>query len=408
MLFRIDANGREAQQARRLDLSKACGGSGEVWLQECLYANPALLLGGAIDPLFRDLVPLATELPLEGGGAGLAVDIVAASPLAGIALIEVKLGINADARRKIVAQAMEYAGALRRLGYAGLEARLRGMQSSAVGPGRADSIYEAAGTSAGADPVAFSQAAGRNIRLGRLLLLLVVDRVGPELHSLIDDLRDQPGLPFEIGLQEVACYDYPDRPEEIQIVPRILHRFRAEVRTVVQVDELGNVHARPAPPAPEGQRAQSLTEEEFYQEIGQRYPGLPAQLRQLVADFAEIGARAEFENSMALRGETAKGLLVNFGYIDRNSVTYIYPARAALIQAGLEAALKQYLAEVAALIGGDAITNGPPANWCVKKRGKLPRIGELPPHRVAWRDAAARLLKAVPEGEAREADRSGE
>lgn len=214
MLYRIGVDGPQAQQAPRLDLSAAFGGGGEGWLQERLYANPTLLLGGAVDPLFGDLVPLAMELPLEGGGTTLAVDIVAASPQAGIALIEVKLGRNAEARRQIVAQAMEYAGALRRLGYAGLEARLRSMPASALGPGKADTIHEAAGASAGVDPVAFNQAASRNIGRGRVLLLLVVDRIRPELLSLIDDLRDQPGLPFEIGLQEVACYRYPDRPDE--------------------------------------------------------------------------------------------------------------------------------------------------------------------------------------------------
>lgn len=148
---------------------------------------------------------------------------------------------------------------------------------------------------------------------------------------------------------------------------------------------------------PPARQLQSLTEDKFFQEISQRDPGLPAALQQLIVHFAEVGIRAEFGTTLTFRGETAVGLLVTLGFIDRAEVAYFYPARAALVLAGLGPALKLYLAEIAALVGGEAMTDGPPSNWCVKKHGKLPKAKDLLAHGTAWRDAAIRLLKAIPQ-----------
>ena len=73
---------------------------------------------GEIEPGIGPLVPVCMELPLRVGS----VDNLFITPEGNLVMVEVKLWANPEARRKVVAQALEYATALFRLDYIELEA----------------------------------------------------------------------------------------------------------------------------------------------------------------------------------------------------------------------------------------------------------------------------------------------
>jgi hypothetical protein len=73
-----------------------------------------------IEPGFGRLIPVCKELPLTfGAGKSGSLDNLFVTRGGGLFLTEAKLWRNPEARRSVVAQAMEYAAALFRLNYDG-------------------------------------------------------------------------------------------------------------------------------------------------------------------------------------------------------------------------------------------------------------------------------------------------
>ncbi|MBR0660487.1 PDDEXK family nuclease [Neoroseomonas oryzicola] len=363
------------------------GQSPEAWLQDRLFENPDLLLAGDVDPLFHEFRPLAKELLLDGGTR--AIDLFGISPLGGVVLVEVKLGRNSEARREIVAQALEYAGALRRLGYDGLERQLLGQRSGVLTPSGPATIYEAVGAPAGIDPAAFAEAVDHNLHLGRVLLILALDTVPPSLRLLVDDLRALPGLPFEIGIVEIGCYR-GDVPGRFFMTPRLMHRMKSVERNIVRIDEARSVIVTEAT-SDAGRR--TLTEEDFFRELAQVDPSLPERLRTCLAELEQLGVWTDCRSMLAVRGPTREGQAVALAYVERNGSVTISPARPALIDAGLGDKLKAYLMSVAGAIGGQAMIDENPWNWKVKVNGRNPRVSDLVAVSQPWASAIAALLE---------------
>lgn len=378
MILSTTGESDAGQLLSRLDLAAHRPGRPEAWLQDRLFRSPELLLGAEIDPLFADLRPIAKEFLLSRGDRQLAVDILALSPLGGVTLVEVKLGRNTEARRAIVAQALAYAGALRHLGRGGLAGALH------LSP---EELHERVGAPAVLDPAGFAETVDRNIARGRVLLLLALDRVGAELDGLVADLRDMPGLPFEIAILEVACRQGRAGSGEILFAPRLRHRMRAVERAVLRIEESGAAF-EPIEPV----RAATLTEDEFLMELGRRDPTLVARLPECLAALASAGAVVRFGATMQLRGEMRSGDEVMLGYVDRAGILYVYPATSRPVAAGHEPALRQYLADVAALVGGEAVTRGDPNGWCVKRAGKTPRLLDIMGRGAEFGSAIRQLL----------------
>ncbi len=373
---------------RRIDL--AAEGLKEIWLQQVLFDNPDLLRMGEVDRAFADARPICMELLAEGGDGYRAIDILCLTPLGNIVVVEVKLGTSGEARRAVVAQALEYAGCLRRLRFKGIVARLRGL-----------SPYTMSGAeAAGLDPDEFAAAVDDNLRRGRLLLLIALDRAGPALRGLVEDLRDLPAVPFEIALLEAACHEDEANPGSVLVTTRLAHTLRAIERPVVRP---GSAPPRPeaVPPAdPSGPRPTPMLETEFYEQLDRRLPGEGARLRAFVADLAAIGVRPDVVRTMTLRGEQEGGPAVSLATITPAGEMQIYPGTKAVIALpGGEAAVRAYLLDVARIIGGeptaDGAITGPPLSWHVTKDGRHPRIGTLLDNAQAWFAAIERMLQRM-------------
>src|ERR1700688_1134547 len=77
----------------------------ERWLQDLIHDHPGLIPAGEIEACFDNLVPVLTEFPLPSGY----LDNLFVTPDGYLVLVEVKLWKNAESRRKVIAQILEYA-----------------------------------------------------------------------------------------------------------------------------------------------------------------------------------------------------------------------------------------------------------------------------------------------------------
>src|SRR5947209_6592798 len=101
---------------QRLPLGETAGHD-EAWLRDQLFDNPQSVPVNDLDPSFGPLVALCRELRTEAGP----VDIAYINQHGLLTLIECKLWRNPEARRKVVAQVIDYARAIVRWSYADLQ-----------------------------------------------------------------------------------------------------------------------------------------------------------------------------------------------------------------------------------------------------------------------------------------------
>lgn len=148
------------------------------------------------------LVIVGREVQLGNGYA----DLIAVEPSGRLAVIEVKLAKNSEARRAVVAQVLTYAAYLRGMEVDTLEQVVLGSHLQKRGY---DSLAQAISSNdqQGAfDPAAFSQGLAESLSRGRFRLVFVLDAAPPELARLVGYLEAiTDGL--LIDLITVTAYD---------------------------------------------------------------------------------------------------------------------------------------------------------------------------------------------------------
>ncbi len=152
---------------------KGISGYDELWLQRLVSSCPTVLPIAELEPAFTPAIPVCMELPLPSGY----VDNLLVTPLGNLIAVECKLRRNGESRREAVAQLIDYAKDLQRLGYPELEKAVRQarreptfrLYDHAVG-----SVHE---PEPPLDESRFVDAVSRNFRLSRCLLLIVGDGI---------------------------------------------------------------------------------------------------------------------------------------------------------------------------------------------------------------------------------------
>ena len=114
--FFLERETEAAVRAERLAFGETSGRN-EAWLRDTLFAHPELLPVREIDPAFVPLIPLCKELRTEAGP----LDAAFINPHGRLTLVECKLWRNPEARRKVVAQVLDYARAISRWSYSDLQ-----------------------------------------------------------------------------------------------------------------------------------------------------------------------------------------------------------------------------------------------------------------------------------------------
>ena len=85
----------------------------EDWLQRLIFDHPEILPISQIEPGFGTIIPAAREVACGNGF----IDNLYLTPTGEIVLVETKLWRNLQARREVVAQALDYVSALMAMGF---------------------------------------------------------------------------------------------------------------------------------------------------------------------------------------------------------------------------------------------------------------------------------------------------
>jgi len=215
---------QDFQLASRLQMGFA-EGRDEAWLRDLLAAHPNLLPIDEVDPSFAPLAPLCTEMRTEAGP----VDVALISPTGRLTLVECKLWRNPEARRKVVAQILDYARAISRWTYADLQRQV------AAASGRKGNVpFEAAkGLAPDLDEAVFVDATARALREGRFLLLIAGDGIREGVSGMTDLITRNAALGFSFGLIEVALYGFGE--DGLIVQPRVVAKTETIERLFVRV-----------------------------------------------------------------------------------------------------------------------------------------------------------------------------
>lgn len=195
----------------------------EAYIQGLVHDHPTILPIREVDPIFAGAVSVCRELSTPAGF----IDNFLVTPSGLPVLVECKLWRNAEARREIVGQILDYAKELARFTVADLQREV----SKALGRGPTALMDIVRAADPTVDEVEFSDNLTANLRRGRFLLLLVGDGIRERVEAIADYLQQHAGLHFSLGLVELAIFNLPDGGRLVS--PRILAHTQTITRTVV-------------------------------------------------------------------------------------------------------------------------------------------------------------------------------
>lgn len=377
---------------RRIDLrTSTSSGYNEAWIQRLIDEYPDVLPLQQIEPSLGGAVAVCRELPLAfGAGRTGALDNVLVTSTGGLVLIETKLWRNPEARRAVVAQAMEYAAAIFRLSYEEFESAILAARRATGEDTR--SLFELISADSELDEAAFVDAVTRNLTRGRAVVAVVGDGIREDILPIAELLQAHAGLRFTFALIELGVFETPQQDK--LIIPSILAQTTLIERGVVSIREqiTGGLAIEFAPPAkgvagarPRVSRAISLGEDEFYELLDQRQPGIAEQLRAFLDKAAQLGIYTDRQSGLNLKHESTEGPPLNLGTIRKDGFVDTGPST----WWGRTGDGLRYNEQLAAAIGGSvsSIKGGQEAALRTSA-GKTPLLSNLlPAHADVWLSA---------------------
>lgn len=366
-------------------------GYDEAWLQALIQDHPALLPVAEIEPALASLVPICRELPVSSGY----IDNLLMTPDGGIVLVETKLWRNAEARREVVAQVLDYAKDLSGLTYEALEAKVRQARKDP-----ALSLYKLVSPEGSPEEEAlFSDAVSRNLRLGRALLMIVGDGIRESVEELASFLQRHVGLQFSLSLVQMALWkDVTDG--RIFVQPQVLVRTVQIERAVVRIEQgvtMTPIQIEATKPAQS--RPTTISSETFNEQLNAASPGLPAEIAAFLDEVAPLGVIGDQKTSLSLkwlhpdRGEFHLGSILPSGLLDTRYANWSGDAIGRLDLTGT------YLEALAALVpGGQVKQTEKRVGWyVVGPDGKYPPVKTLLARKEGWMAAIEAYARSLTE-----------
>lgn len=273
----------------------------EGWLQDLLERYPELLPIEDIEPAFSSLIPIGREIGTPVGP----IDNLFINPDGYITLVETKLWRNPEARRQVVAQIIDYAKEVSRWDFEQLDAQVRASaRQRSQDEVRLLDIVKASGIGPQMDEARFVDRVTRNLRRGRLLLIIAGDGISESLERMADYLQQTPQLHFTLALVELVTYRLGSDDEALLVIPQVVARTRETPRAVVRVEEAAiesvrvvgvditkeMARARPRPP--------TLTEEDLFDLLGENVSDHEVGVaRRLLSDISDLGVEVDWKQA---------------------------------------------------------------------------------------------------------------
>jgi len=255
-----EAGAKELTPLKRLALDKT--DYLEDLLQEIIDDAPGLLPVSEIDERIQGrLVSLGREVGTPSGP----IDILFISEEGYLIVVETKLWRNPEARRKVVAQVLDYATELRSWDYDRLEQEWRKRNQAE------DSLFSFVAPE-GLDEGQWTDCVNLNLQQGRMTLIIAGDGIRSDAERLGEGIKGHPQFEFRLGLIEMRLYQLPD--DRMLVLPTLLAKTTEIGRVVVQIDRSGEVKVSlPSETKKEkGGKPAPLTEDVFFEELAQAEP----------------------------------------------------------------------------------------------------------------------------------------
>jgi hypothetical protein len=205
----------------------------ECWLQKMLMKQPEILPTAEIESVFHPLVAIGREVTVRTGS----IDNLFISHGGYLVLVETKLWRNPEAKREVVAQAIDYGSSISKWTYTELDevVRKHTKEYADQAYGLIDWVEHKWGPVEGGQEF-FEETVAKNLRLGRFLTLIVGDRIRPSVIEMMSYVNKYPHLAIDLALIQLTCYRWKlasDWP--LLIVPNLVKRTETIARSIIQV-----------------------------------------------------------------------------------------------------------------------------------------------------------------------------
>jgi hypothetical protein len=172
----------------------------ELAIQELIFNNPNCLPISDIDESYNPVTPVCMELNTTVGP----LDILMISPNGELTIVETKLWRNPEARRKVVAQILDYAKELSNWTYEDLQREINKRLTK-----KGNTLYDLV-KEAHEDLVPpesdFVDSVSRNLERGRFLLLIAGDGIKEGAIGITEFLSSAGNLNFTFAMVELNIY----------------------------------------------------------------------------------------------------------------------------------------------------------------------------------------------------------
>jgi hypothetical protein len=317
----------------------------ESWLQELLRRHPDILPVAEIEPVFYPLIPIGREVVTETG----AIDNLFISNRGYLVLVETKLWRNPEAKREVVAQAIDYGSSISKWGYSKLNNAVREYTKrfEKVEMNLTDWIEQQGGPIENGRDF-FEETVAKNLRLGRFLIVIVGDRIRQSVIEMVSYVNKYPHLATDIVLVELNCYHWQSEATwPLLVVPTIVARTEIVERSVIQVTlkPEGAYHVEVRQEGVQkktGERKRvSLTEEAFWELLMEKAPEEYEQAQNLIEKY-RIKDRVTVEpteSAIVVRLSIQDtGQQASIFFINKSGYLCVWPhtIRGQLVKAGLD------------------------------------------------------------------------
>lgn len=176
----------------------------EKWFQELLFQNPAIIPIEDVHPGSSGFIPICRELTIpKSGGVSVFLDLFGVTPEGKLVLIECKLWRNPQARREVVAQALEYASLLRNWSYSDLSVRLQNMLDTRSENPLYDLYRKADGP---LNEEIFHDRVARGLKAGDFLVIIAGDGIREDVLAIAEHLNMNSGMATSLALAEFHMF----------------------------------------------------------------------------------------------------------------------------------------------------------------------------------------------------------
>lgn len=373
----------------------------EAWLQNLIMMQPGLLSVGQIEPSFDSMLPVCTELPVQAGF----VDNLLITPAGDITLVECKLWRNPEARRKVVAQIVDYASEVATWDYERLESAIRRAKIHDQHDGiTAYNLFEAVAKNAGSDEASFHDAISRNLKHGRFLLLIVGDGIREGVETMAEFLQRHAGLHFRLAIIELALFKVPEGGFIAQ--PRTLAKAVTIERAVVTLlDERMSITMPMLKADKPIIQSTTMTQEDFLVQIEKTSTGLSKELVAFAQELEDYNVAPEYgAKTLILRWHAADGTAWNLATIASTGDIWMEYHGQQAQNLNMVEESKTYLERLAKLVPGASVrlTRNKTA-WNISDvNGHSLRLGVIlgdPARRTGWLTAIQNFQAAVAKSE---------